>query len=416
MWRYTMQSPKWKLFLLFLLIVLLFFCEKKASQAEEVYMTEAIATNDNSHLVKEEIANNTEIHYGYNASPLNIRAEMSVESDWVGQYASQSTIILLEDLGDWYRVEKGYVKREYVLDAIAIYQRGLVLKNAPIYAEPKVTLETFGYVEEKEELIFVRKENGFLELFTGGFVKEDVVTFEFTPAFVLQETNLTIADMQKENMCDLPIQYLGTLATRVPGEGVTVKSSLYFQGELPIYTIIDHYAYFPSGRNIYKIALDNFTELKNVGASYDILAAYRTVYFDSSQSRKHNIALVATYLDGTIISSGKTFSYNRTTGPRNASMGYEKAGVISNGDIVQDYGGGVCQVSSTIYAAVKNTQGIRVTARKPHGVEVLYLPVNMDATVSYDSVDFKFVNEFPFSIELHVTTENSTCLVTITRK
>lgn len=393
MWRYTMQSQKWRVILLILLVVLLFFCEVKASQAE----------------------NESEFRYGYNESPLNIRAEMSVESDWVDQYPSQSTILILEDLGDWYRVEKGYVKREYVLDAIEIYKRGLILENAPIYAEPRVTLETFGYVEEQEELIFTRKENGFLELFTGGFVKEDVVTFQFTPAFVMQETNLTIADMQSWNMIHLPIQYLGTLSAKVPGEGITVKSSLYFQGDIPIYAIIDDYAYFPSGRNIYKIALENFIELKNVGASYDILAAYRTVYFDSSQNRKHNIALVATYLDGTVIPSGKTFSYNRTTGPRNASKGYEKAGVIYNGDIVQDYGGGVCQVSSTIYAAVMNTQGIRVTARKPHGTEVFYLPVDMDATVSYGSVDFKFVNQFPFSIQLHVTTENSTCLVTITR-
>lgn len=400
MWRYTIK-PKWRIILLVLLMLIIFLCEIKTSQAEK------------DDLVK--VSSKSKFHYGYNKAPLNVREEMSVESNWVDQYPNESTIMILEDLGDWYRVEQGYVKKEFVFDSIEIYKRGLILESTPIYAEPKATLEIFGHVEEKEELIFIRKENGYLELSSGGYVKEECVTFEFAPEFVLQEANLTIADMKSENMINLPIQYLGTLSTKVPGESVTSKSSLYFQGDIPIYTIIDNYAYFPSGRNIYKITLDNFVDMKNVGTSYDILAAYRTVYFSSSQNRKHNIALVASYLDGTVIPSGKTFSYNRTTGPRNAARGYEKAGVISNGDVIQDYGGGVCQVSSTIYAAVMNISEIRVTARKPHGKEVLYVPQNMDATVSYGSIDFKFVNQFPFSIRLNVIAENGICLVTITR-
>ena len=79
------------------------------------------------------------------------------------------------------------------------------------------------------------------------------------------------------------------------------------------------------------------------------------------------------------------------------------------------YGGGVCQVSSTIYAAILHNKNFKVTARKPHGLPATYIPVDMDATVSYGSVDLKFVNKYPFKVRLNVKSEDGVCLVTITR-
>lgn len=366
--------------------------------------------------------------FGYNQSPLNIREEMSIDARRLAQYPSQSTISIVGEAEEWYYVvfdqagkeTYGYVKKEYVFDSVEIYQRGKILEEALIYPEAKESEEIFGHVEKDSEEIFIKKENGYLELVSGGFIKETAVTFDFQQELEGVENTLSVSDMKAWNMQNLPIQYLGTLAERTVGSGVTEKGSLYFEGSIPIYDIIDGEAYFPTDRKIYKISVDRFLELQNVGASYKVLAAYRTVYHRSSKERKYNIQLVSSILDGTVIASGKTFRYNEITGPRDASAGYQIAPVIKNGETVSDYGGGVCQVSSTIYAAIYasdcNRQNcLRVTARKPHGLEVFYLPQDMDATVSYNSVDFRFVNENPFPIRLNVSSENGVCLVTITR-
>lgn len=223
------------------------------------------------------------------------------------------------------------------------------------------------------------------------------------------------ADMKAGNMKNLAIQYLGTLSERTAGESVTSKSSLYFVDVLPIYDIIDGECYFPSGRNIFKIPQDRFQSLESVGKDSPIVAAYRTIYYTSSANRKHNIQLVSSLVDGFVLPPGKTFSFNQVTGPRGERQGYLEAPVISRGEFVDDYGGGVCQVSSTIYAAIQQVPGFAVTNREPHGLEVTYLPVGMDATVNYGSIDFKFLNKYPFTVQLHVKAEKDVCLVTITR-
>lgn len=365
----------------------------------------------------------TVISYGYNYSPLNIRKEMSIKSEWIAQYPRESTIEILEDLGDWYRVENGYVKKEFVYPSIEINMKGKALDDIAIFADyiennennELEMREILGVLKKDTEQIFVSKVNGYLELLSGGFVKEKFITFNLvTDADILVET-LSVEDMKPNNMPNLQIRYIGTLKQRTSGSCVNKKKTLHFVDEIPIYDILNQEAYFPSGREIYKIPLTEFSEIKKVGASEEILASYRTIYYSSSKERKHNIELVSSFLDGTIINAGETFSYNQTTGPRNAKKGYEQAPVISRGEYVLDYGGGVCQVSSTIYAAILTQPNFKVVERKPHGLEVTYLPLKMDATVSYGSIDLKFVNQYEFPVKLNVKSEDGVCLVTITR-
>ncbi|MBO5143176.1 MAG: VanW family protein [Clostridia bacterium] len=355
------------------------------------------------------------IKYGYNLNPLNVRAEMSIESKWMSQYPEKSTIEIYEDLGEWYRVENGYVMKEYVYDSVEINQKGRLLINSFIYEKANFYSKILGYAESESEINFISKTNGFLELDVGGYVVEKNVTFSFVYPDEVKENTLHVDQMTMHNMPDLPIQYVGTLEKRTGGQGVTTKSKLYFKDEIPIYDIIDGFAYFPSGKHIYKISIDKFSKIKNIGSNYEILAAYRTIFYSSSSARKHNIYLVSTYLDGVTIGAGKTFSYNSITGSRSASKGYLEAPVIMNGEYVPGYGGGVCQVSSTIYAAVKNQEMFNVTEREEHGLQVSYLPLNMDATVSYGSIDLKFINNYPFDVKLNVKSEEGVCLVTITR-
>ena len=226
---------------------------------------------------------------------------------------------------------------------------------------------------------------------------------------------LTENDMKTWNMVNMPMRYIGNLTERTKGKGVTTKSSLYFKDSIPLYGVIDGYAYFPSGQNIYKIAVDKFENIEAIGPKCQTLAAYRTVYYSSGSGRKHNIELVSSVIDGTVIPEGQSFSYNRTTGPRTAKNGYQLATVIESGQYVEGYGGGVCQVSSTIYAAIMNDPNINVISRRKHGLDVSYIPYGMDATVSYGSIDLLFSNEYPFDIKLNIYAMDGVCMVTFTR-
>lgn len=356
-----------------------------------------------------------EVVYGYCKSPLNIREEMDVDSKWIGQYPADSTIILLEKKGDWYRVERGYVSGKFVFDSVSIDEVGIVMCCAPIYGEANINSDVIGSVSEEEIIHFVQKKNGFLELMTGGWIPESAVSFDYEHVYNYPEIALTESDMKTWNMANMPMRYIGNLIERTKGKGVTTKSSLYFKDSIPLYGVIDGYAYFPSGQNIYKISIDKFSSIEEIGPKNQTLAAYRTVYYSSTKGRKHNIELVSSVLDGTVIPAGQAFSYNRTTGPRNAKNGYQLATVIESGQYVEGYGGGVCQVSSTIYAAIMNDPNINVMSRKKHGLDVSYIPYGMDATVSYGSIDLMFANNYPFDIKLNIYAQDGVCMVTFTR-
>ena len=353
--------------------------------------------------------------YGYCESPLNVREKMDVDSKWVAQYPADSTIILLEKKGEWYRVEQGYVLGKFVFDSASIDEYGIVMCCSAIYGEANIKSDVIGSINEEEVCLFVQKKNGFVQLFTGGWIPESAVSFDYEHVYDFSEVVLTEADMKTWNMINMPMKYIGTLKVRTKSKGVTTSSALYFKDSIPLYGVIDGYAYFPSGQHIYKISIDKFESIVEIGPKHQTLAAYRTVYYSSSKSRKHNIELVSSILDGTIIRSGEVFSYNKTAGPRTAANGYQIATVIENGQYVDGYGGGVCQVSSTIYAAIMNDPNINVLSRKKHGLDVSYIPYGMDATVSYGSIDLKFANNYPFDIQLNIYAQDGVCMVTLTR-
>lgn len=116
-----------------------------------------------------------------------------------------------------------------------------------------------------------------------------------------------------------------------------------------------------------------------------------TTYFDGENAnRKHNITLAAAALNGSVVDVGEEFSFNLTVGARTAARGYKQAKIISEGKYVTGTGGGVCQVSTTLYNAAL-LSGMCVTRVKPHSLCVGYVEPSFDAMVSSSS-DFRFVN------------------------
>ena len=132
----------------------------------------------------------------------------------------------------------------------------------------------------------------------------------------------------------------------------------------------------------------------------DLLGSYSTNYKSSSAGRCKNISVAAGKIDGTVLYPGEEFSVGKAISPLTAAGGYELAGAYENGQTVQSYGGGVCQVSTTLYNAVLNAE-LEVTQRSNHSMIVTYVKPSMDAAIAGDYKDLKFVNnrETPIYIE-----------------
>ena len=145
--------------------------------------------------------------------------------------------------------------------------------------------------------------------------------------------------------------------------------------------------------------------------SGDVIGSYSTNY-DTSIQRAINVELAASRINDVVLQPGEEFSFSQTILPRTSQNGYVKAPVISNGKYVTGYGGGICQVSSTLYAAML-AGGIPATERHPHTLQVSYIPKGMDATISSPSKDLKFVNTFDNPIQISATTDSDNGILTV---
>ena len=142
------------------------------------------------------------------------------------------------------------------------------------------------------------------------------------------------------------------------------------------------------------------------------LATYTTNYDASNVNRNNNLMLAAEKLDGTIINPGEEFSYNKTIGQRTIEAGFKTAKAYANGKVVLDVGGGICQLSSTLYnTALLNN--LEITERHNHYFQTSYLPAGRDATVSWGGVDFKFKNNRKYPIKISAKAENGVVRVSI---
>jgi vancomycin resistance protein YoaR len=121
------------------------------------------------------------------------------------------------------------------------------------------------------------------------------------------------------------------------------------------------------------------------------VATYTTVY-GGVANRIHNVQLVARLIDDHLIAPGAEFSFNATTGERSAEKGFLEAPVIINGELETGLGGGVCQVSTTVFNAAYEA-GLKITARTNHALYISHYPQGRDATVNYPDTDLKFVND-----------------------
>lgn len=132
----------------------------------------------------------------------------------------------------------------------------------------------------------------------------------------------------------------------------------------------------------------------------------------SNQVRNKNIDLACKAINGHILRPGEEFSFNDVVGQRTEEKGYGKAAAYSSGEVVQEVGGGICQVSTTLYNAVFRS-GLTTTYRRSHTFEPSYVTPGLDATVSWGGPDYKFVNSSNYTIGIKASYSNQTCTVSI---
>lgn len=142
------------------------------------------------------------------------------------------------------------------------------------------------------------------------------------------------------------------------------------------------------------------------------LGAYTTYYNPTNEERATNIALSAEAIHGAVVFPGEIFSFNETVGERTEEKGYKRAPVIVQGEFAEDIGGGICQVSSTLFNAV-DLHGIEMVERFTHSRSVPYVPPGRDATVSWWGPDFSFKNLYNEPIVLVAQAENGILTIEI---
>lgn len=144
----------------------------------------------------------------------------------------------------------------------------------------------------------------------------------------------------------------------------------------------------------------------------NVLGTFTTRYDATNENRSNNINLSASKINGTIIMPGETFSYNQIVGKRTIDAGYAEAGAYSGGKVVKEVGGGICQVSSTLYNAVLYAN-LEIVERSNHYFGTSYVNPGRDATVSWGSVDFKFKNDKDYPILVEIVADDGVCKASI---
>jgi vancomycin resistance protein YoaR len=169
------------------------------------------------------------------------------------------------------------------------------------------------------------------------------------------------------------------------------------------------------GQTVCTLAMENVSpritsaHLGEIDAEWTVVT---TRYSERERNRAHNIRKAASSINGIILLPGDTFSYNEVVGPRTFREGFRKAPVIVKGELVPGDGGGVCQVSTTVYMAALQA-GLQIVQRSHHAFPIHYAPPGLDATVVYGAIDLRFRNNTPCPIALVAEAKNGRVVVRV---
>ena len=162
-----------------------------------------------------------------------------------------------------------------------------------------------------------------------------------------------------------------------------------------------------------EIIMPKYTKAElEAGLFADTLGTYNTSFATSAQNRADNVALAASSINSIIMMPGDVFSFNQALGERTIANGYKVAHAYAAGEVVDQVGGGICQVSSTLYNTVL-LANLNIVERRSHQMTVAYVPLGRDATVNWGTTDFRFSNDTYYPIRIDAYTSGKNVYVSI---
>lgn len=180
---------------------------------------------------------------------------------------------------------------------------------------------------------------------------------------------------------------------------------------IPVFGMKDlsayYYHYIQSGKAEGRIAVSKGT------SDGDVLASFSTV-FNTEEDRAINVKLASERINGTVIQPGGRFSFSDAVLSRTVENGYVMAPSFASGRVVQSIGGGICQVSSTLYVAML-LSALPVTEHHSHSLQVDYVPVGLDAAIVEGVKDLRFKNTCDYPVRINSTVQDGTLTVSISK-
>lgn len=277
---------------------------------------------------------------------------------------------------------------------------------------PGAAVDTNYYIEN-EELIIKKGEPG-VKIDTDKFISEINVTMQSDnktieiPVKDVQIEDINIDKIHEEIYKEAQDAYISQKPTQVHTHVNGVEFAISIDEAKKIIEEDKDEYIIPLKITIPNKTIDSLGE----EAFPQRIAEFTTRYDASNKNRSINLGLASNKINGTIVLPGEIFSYNKVVGQRTISEGYKEAAVYSGGKVVQGIGGGICQLSSTLYNTVLYSN-LEITSRSNHRFLTSYVQAGRDATVSWGTIDFCFKNTRTYPIKIASTVQNGIVRVEI---
>ena len=378
---------------------------------------------DVSNLTKEEAKNKLEEHYSeklsnditlihndyttyIKTSEINLSFDIDAAVNYAFQFGKSNNIFI-----DNYQIFNAMLNGINIMPKVNYNEESLkdILTNLSSEL-PDAVVES-GYYIDGNELIITKGNDGYIINVeaTAEKIKEKISNLNYINEIVEIET---IAQSPKKINLD------------------EIYNEIHKEPKDAYYTTDPHVVY-PSENGLdFKISMDEAKEMLETAdkeftislkvlypnvttnmigqeAFPDLLATFSTKYATSNKNRTTNLKLAASKIDGYVLLPGETFSYNAVVGERTIAAGYKEASIYENGQVVDGLGGGICQISTTLYNAALFAN-LEIVELYNHQFVPSYVTAGRDATVVYGVKDFKFKNSRNYALKITCSVQNGT--------
>lgn len=238
-----------------------------------------------------------------------------------------------------------------------------------------------------------------------GFSKEETIQYIFPETVQILNKVMSIINIQPKPENVVVVKNKCEILFVKGKDGVFVDKDDFYES---VVSQIMH------GKNVIKVSIKTkkYKSDENLKNKFQQKSCFSTNFSSSGEERKNNIKVALSKFDGVVLEEGEILSFNKTTGVRNAETGYMPAKIISGGTFVEGYGGGVCQVSTTLYNACL-LAGLEILEVHNHSLPVSYIEPSFDAMVNSGSSDLVIRNNSSGKILITTSCENDICKVKI---